>query len=72
MKFRKGSAYHLVSECGRYTVAKSIVNSQVLYEAWRVADAKASKPGQLLIGGKSSSLECIQACRKHAEQPTKN
>ena len=67
MKFRRSSNYHLVSECGQYTIAKVIVASQVQYEAWHLPDGKG--PGRLLAGGKSSSLDCIQACRKHGEPP---
>lgn len=66
MKFRKGSAYHLVSECGEYSVAKVIVGGEVQYEAWHMPDGK--KPAIALGARETSSLDCVQLCRRHFEK----
>lgn len=67
MKFRKGSNYHLVSECGEYSVAKVIVNAEVQYEAWHIPKGAPSHP--IALGVRElSSLTCIGICRRHAEK----
>lgn len=71
MKFRRGSAHHLVSDCSHYTIAKVIVGGDVLYEAWHLPNAKTGEPGIALANRKASSLDCIQSCRRHAEQRAK-
>lgn len=68
MKFRKSTAYALVSECAEYSIAKVIVQGLVQYEAWYTA--KGVQPKQI-AARKSSSLDCIAACRQHAEQSGK-
>lgn len=68
MKFRKGSAYHLVSECGHYTVAKSIVMGEVQYAAWFRPNAKEGEPAVAIGAREKSSLDCIGICRRHAEK----
>lgn len=67
MKFRKGSAYHLVSECGEYTVAKVIVQGRVQYEAWHLPNGAQAQA--IALGAREeSSLTCMQICRKHHEK----
>lgn len=60
MKFRKSSAYHLVSECGQYTVAKVIVLEKVQYEAWHRETPLASRL--------TTSEQAIEACRNHRKK----
>lgn len=65
MKFRRGSAYHLVSDCGRYSVAKVIVLGEIQYEAWHTPE----KTPPIALGVReSTSLGCIGICRRHAEK----
>jgi hypothetical protein len=69
VKFRKGSKYHQVSDCGRYSVAKVIVLDQVQYEAWHTPDAR----GVIALGVRqSSSLDCIGICRRHNERASQS
>jgi hypothetical protein len=65
MKFKRGSKYQLVSDCGLYSVAKVIVNEQVQYEAWHTP---GKRPPIALAARKDSSLDCIAECRRHAER----
>lgn len=65
MKFRKSSAYHLVSECGAYSIPKVIVGGAVTYEAWHKPEG--GKAAALRVG-LSNSLDAIAACRHHSEQ----
>lgn len=57
MKFRKSSNYHLVSECGEYSIAKVIVQEAVQYEAWFGKTPLASKL--------TTSAAAVEACRNH-------
>lgn len=65
MKFRKGSAYQLISECGEYSVAKVIVLDQVQYEAWYL---EKGKQPIALSARQPTSLACIEICRRHHEK----
>ncbi len=66
MKFRKGTKYNLVSECGRYSIAKVILGGEVTYEAWHIPEP----PRQPIALGvrEKSSLDCIGICRRHSEK----
>lgn len=69
MKFRKSSAYHLVSECGLYSIAKVIVLGEIQYEAWHL---EKGKQPIALSTRQQSSLDCIGICRRHDEQRGKS
>lgn len=62
MKFRKSTTYSLVSECGRYSIAKVIVQGAVQYEAWH----RQSNGSEVAIGVKQPNSEaCMDICRRH-------
>lgn len=66
MKFRRGSTYHQVSECGEYTIAKVIVGGVTQYEAWHLP--KDTKQ-QIALGARNpSALDAMGICRRHHEK----
>lgn len=65
MKFRKSTAYQLLSDCALYSIAKVIVQGEVQYEAWYLPE---KLPPIALGAREKSSLDCIGICRRHSEK----
>lgn len=59
----KGSNYHIKSECGRYTVAKTGRDNYIRYSAWlKFGDWQSKTLGVFL-----ESSEAKAACQQHAD-----
>lgn len=63
LKWRRADAYHLASECGRFTVTRVQLGQRLIYEAWRLAD-EVSYACQL--GGFATSDEAKARCEIEA------
>ena len=62
LTWRQVDAYHLASDCGRYTVSKALSPRVVTYQAWRRAKPVAELLGTFL------HLDDAKACAaRHAE-----
>ena len=62
LTWRQVDAYHLASDCGRYTVAKALSPRVVTYQAWRRAKPVADLLGTFL--GADAAKACAAS---HAE-----
>lgn len=58
MNWKRGSAYHIESDCGRYTVCKAQVFGTFSYGAWR-DEGKGKQATHL---GEFPSAEDAKAC----------
>jgi ribosomal protein L31E len=64
MIWHQGDRYHLVSDCGRYTVAKVVLDKTVVYEAW-----ERGKPPQR-IGARLSAEDAKALAEAQARLTT--
>lgn len=59
MNWTRATAWHEVSDCGRYTVCAAKVEDKYVFQGWR-----GSKPGELLCTGEAA--ECREVCEADA------
>ena len=69
MIFKQRSAYHMVSDCGGYTICKSRTERQLAYHSWAgKTDWNIGKAAEHIGGPYLTPGEAEKRCQEHKEQ----